>query len=67
VGRRLLMVKPFTRLRGAWTRIRNHQEECACVWCGFPFDVGERVYWRAERPYCGPRCADDDDRGSDDA
>lgn len=37
--------------------IRHHSEECDCDNCGFPLDVGDKVMWRDDTPYCGGVCA----------
>lgn len=32
--------------------IRRRDEECDCLWCGWPLDVGDKVYSISDSPAC---------------
>ena len=46
-----------TEIPNGYETIRHHSEECDCDHCGFPMDVGDRVYWLNDEPYCTKVCA----------
>jgi len=47
----------MTEIPTGYERIRHHSEECDCEQCGFPMDVGDKVYWLDDTPYCTKTCA----------
>ena len=47
----------MNEITNGYETIRHHSEECDCDNCGFPIDVGDKVYWLNDEPYCTATCA----------